>query len=137
MLDGSTVKYDSNLYSQDCSCSITNNAGNQISLIVTLIDIRMNSFFVPDNQGIANCSSAIFSFDGLFLKCVNSLNPFRDNFRYMTLSSSDTQQTVILNSGQSTDISLTDVHKLGASDAPAMVWIRVECKYVIIKSNAI
>lgn len=129
MFDGSAVTYESNLFSKDCGCSITNTLGRSITLTVSIIDIRMNSYFVQDNQLIANCTSALFSFDGFALKCVDSLNPFKDNFRYMNLSSTDTQKTVFVNAGQSTDFSLTDVHKLGDTDAPAMVWIRVTCKY--------
>jgi len=129
MYDGSSDTFNSTNLSKDCTCGITNNAATQIQLTIYIIDIRLHSYYLAANEQLANCSSAKFDFDSFALQCVQSTNPFRDNFRYLDIFDTLSQNTVFLDPGKTTEMNLTGIHRNGARDAPAMVWVQVTCKY--------
>ncbi|XP_053404086.1 uncharacterized protein LOC123554394 isoform X1 [Mercenaria mercenaria] len=125
MFDGSMENFDPLKASKECRCNVTN-FGEQQNVILTTIDVRLESHYKRENQTSADCSSASFTSNVRSVKCVKSDMHYEDNFFYE--SSDDSQQTLIMAPWMTSDIRLTDIHANGARDSPAMVWISLKAE---------
>lgn len=125
IFDGSTENFNITNASKGCKCTVTNKLLIPMNLAISIVDLRLTSYYWSGNETSADCSSAQFSFEGFIQQCVPSATPEQDNFRYSTL---DSQWSLTLPAGASREIMLKDIHTNGRNDAPAMVWFEVKGK---------
>ena len=123
--DGSTETFDPKSASKECKCTIGNTQEfPSMAMYMQVLDMRMESHVIGDASTSARCSSADFKSERIATRCGNSSMHWRDNFHYHDRELNTESYSFTLNYNQRTEIRLTDIHKNGAWDSPAMVWLR-------------
>lgn len=120
MFDGSVENFNASEASKICRCKVSSKTIQTIT--ITAIDVRLQSYFKAENQSVAKCSSATFSFNHTTINCSATSYHYAYNFLFLQ------QYHLSSNESVASYITLDNLYVNGQTDSPAMVWISLQAE---------